>query len=595
MASKPSKRRYQNIPGQASGDDDDHENPLASATSSEGEVEGFSNEVTGTAPATNALSVDEAIDRLGMGLFQYRILIAAGLCFAADAMEVLLLSFLSIVLKNEWHLSDDETAFITSTLFLGALVGTSILGPLADKHGRRPIFLLAATVIAVTGVGTSLAQSYEMLLVAMFIIGFGVGGLTVPFDTLAEFLPAQGRGTNLLLIEYFWTFGCLLVIVFAEMTLAHGKPNWRLFVILCALPCFLSIIVGYLYVPESVRWLVSEGRNEEALEIMREAARVNKLTAATPLTQQQGETAEDDNTPGEEEVDRIFPLGTQLTSDEDHSAENSCFDLMKPQWRKMILYLWGLWGAFGLGYYGAILSVTKVFDSESDSTSLDEEMWSNATRVDSEEVATTDFDYGAIFISSSAELVGTTMVIILVDRAGRIPSQVVSFALAGASIFMLCTLAGKDTGGAANDRWELVAMGFLLRALDMAATCTAWVMTAEILPTEIRSTGHASANAIARMGAFFSPFVVDILPLHALGGVMLVVHLFAAACVSQLPETKGASMGGGGHTAQQHDAIADMPAHSDGEEPDGLFVIDDEDDNGETVASDQGASSLELT
>lgn len=194
MASKPSKRRYQNIPGQASGDDDDHENPLASATSSEGEVEGFSNEVTGTAPATNALSVDEAIDRLGMGLFQYRILIAAGLCFAADAMEVLLLSFLSIVLKNEWHLSDDETAFITSTLFLGALVGTSILGPLADKHGRRPIFLLAATVIAVTGVGTSLAQSYEMLLVAMFIIGFGVGGLTVPFDTLAEFLPAQGRG-----------------------------------------------------------------------------------------------------------------------------------------------------------------------------------------------------------------------------------------------------------------------------------------------------------------------------------------------------------------------------------------------------------------
>lgn len=133
-------------------------------------------------------------DRLGMGTFQYRILIAAGLCFAADAMEVLLLSFLSIVLQNEWSLTEDETAFITSTLFLGALVGTSILGPWADKIGRRPVFLLAGTMIAIMGVATSLANSYEMILIIMFVIGFGVGGLTVPFDTLAEFLPAQGRG-----------------------------------------------------------------------------------------------------------------------------------------------------------------------------------------------------------------------------------------------------------------------------------------------------------------------------------------------------------------------------------------------------------------
>lgn len=109
-------------------------------------------------------------------------------------MEVLLLSFLSVVLQHEWDLSDDETAFITSILFAGALVGTSILGPLADKWGRRPVFILAASMIAIFGVGTSLVQNYAQLLVNMFIIGFGVGGLTVPFDTLAEFLPSKGRG-----------------------------------------------------------------------------------------------------------------------------------------------------------------------------------------------------------------------------------------------------------------------------------------------------------------------------------------------------------------------------------------------------------------
>ena len=109
------------------------------------------------------------------------------------------------------------------------------------------------------------------------------------------------------------------MIVFAELTLAHGKPNWRLFVVLCALPCFISILIGWLYVPESVRWLVSEGRNDEAVEILREAARVNKLTATTPLTSStQGDTDDEehnDDNSHHEDVDYIFPLNTQLTSE----------------------------------------------------------------------------------------------------------------------------------------------------------------------------------------------------------------------------------------------------------------------------------------
>ena len=289
------------------------------------------------------------------------------------------------------------------------------------------------------------------------------------------------------------------MIVFAELTLARGKANWRLFVCLCALPCFFSVIIGYLFVPESVRWLVSVGRTEKALQIMREAARVNKLTATTPLTQASREAEDDDNTPATD-VDMIFPLGTELTSDEDHSGENSasCLDLFKPQWIGTILKLWGTWGGFGLGYYGAILSVTKVFDSERSTT--EESIWSNSTfsnetRIESAtsgDVGATDFDYSAIFISSSAELLGTTLVIVLVDRVGRIPSQVVCYAVAGVCIFMLCTLASnaKLAGDKASDRWELVGLGFILRAMDMAGTCTSWVMTAEVLSTEIRTTGE---------------------------------------------------------------------------------------------------------
>ena len=145
------------------------------------------------------ISIDDAIERLGMGPFQMIILLASGLCFAADAMQVILLSFLTLVLQDEWNLSDSETALLSSILFAGALVGTLVLGPWADAHGRRPVFLVSATIIFVFGQVTALCGTYEALLGALFCVGFGVGGLTVPFDILAECLPARGRGTNLLL------------------------------------------------------------------------------------------------------------------------------------------------------------------------------------------------------------------------------------------------------------------------------------------------------------------------------------------------------------------------------------------------------------
>jgi MFS family permease len=595
----PSKGRYLHIAGI------EDENALDVAVDShshenfEGSAETINDDTAVRDNLSHELSIDDAIDRLGMGIFQYRILIAAGLCFSADAMEILLLSFLSIVLKKEWHLTNDQTAFITSMVFAGALVGTSVLGPLADKWGRRPIFLLAASTIAACGAGTSLAANYEMLLIIVAFIGFGVGGLTVPFDTLAEFLPARRRGTYLLLIEYFWTLGCLMVIVFAKLTLSHEKANWRLFVVLCALPCFVSIIAGYLFVPESVRWLVSKGRNEEALHILRHAARVNRVKADTPLTPageiETNSLVDDDNPTGEgEDVDLIFPLGTQLTSDEDPTAENaSCLDLMKPQWRATILRLWGAWGGFGLGYYGAIMTVTKVFDSHQ--TQQVDEPWSdtsflnatNATQINHQ--ITNDFDYTAIFISSSAELLGTTLVIITVDRWGRIPTQVVCYATAGACILLMC-IGASTSGAVLNHRWGLVGLGFLLRALDMAATCTSWVMTAEVLSTEIRSTGHSSANAVARVGAFFCPFLVHNMSLHSLGIVMLIVHWFTAACVCQLPETMGAHLGGAGGETEFRTNIGfegertDRSAHDADEievvesEPDGMVVVDHDTD-----------------
>lgn len=150
--------------------------------------------------STNFLPIEGAIEKVGTGAFQYKILLSTGLCFMADAMEVLLLTFLSTILKYEWNLSEQQVDSIVAVVFAGAMMGTLILGRAADYWGRKPVFAVTASLIAIAGVATALCRTYEELIVARFFVGFGVGGLTVPFDCLSEFLPGAARGKNLLYI-----------------------------------------------------------------------------------------------------------------------------------------------------------------------------------------------------------------------------------------------------------------------------------------------------------------------------------------------------------------------------------------------------------
>ena len=157
-------------------------------------------------------------------------------------MEVMLLSFLALTLEKEWKLSKDQTATIVSLVFIGAMSGNIILGSGGDRLGRRPIFYFCSFIIGVFGILTSFVHGYIALLIVRFIVGIGLGGLTVPFDILAEFIPTETRGKYLILIELFWTLGSFLTVLAAYGTLGQGI-SWRIFVVICALPCFLSMVL----------------------------------------------------------------------------------------------------------------------------------------------------------------------------------------------------------------------------------------------------------------------------------------------------------------------------------------------------------------
>ena len=445
------------------------------------------------------ISIDDAIDLLGFGRFQYQILCATGLSYAADGMQVILLSFLSPILKEQWGLSNYQTASISSTLFVGAFFGTLTWGPLADSFGRRPVFLVASIVITIASFGMSMMSHFGGVIVTVFGIGFGVGGLTIPFDILAEFLPTNQRGQKLLKINYAWTLGVIYVVSGAYIFLnSQQTPSWRHFTRWCSVPCILSLIIGYLLIPESPRWLTSKGRLEEALSVLRQAAITNTGTS---------------------EGDMAIPNKMKLSL-EPKERQAHLSELLHPQWIGVTLRLWGAWFTFSFGYFGTLMVTTRIFSSESKDT-LD-----------------TKFDFTAIFITSVAEFIGTTIAIVIIDRIGRIRSQVLSFLIAGLFLFMFCLLAHWNA-----KRWVLLVFAFTSRIFEMTATCILWVATAEILSTDIRGAGHSSSNAFARVGAIFCPLLVQNTSLIQVGITMCLLHGVTAFCVSRLPETSGRTMG----------------------------------------------------
>eukprot|EP00531_Pseudo-nitzschia_arenysensis_P014514 CAMPEP_0116157084 /NCGR_PEP_ID=MMETSP0329-20121206/23161_1 /TAXON_ID=697910 /ORGANISM="Pseudo-nitzschia arenysensis, Strain B593" /LENGTH=626 /DNA_ID=CAMNT_0003654179 /DNA_START=197 /DNA_END=2078 /DNA_ORIENTATION=+ len=539
---------------------------------------------TNTAAANNnhyqVMDIDEAIDRLGMGWFQIQIVLACGLCFASDAMEYLLLSYLGVILKSQWALSEGESDLISSVVFLGALVGTLVLTPLGDKLGRKIVFGATSSTISIFGVMSAFCTSYTQILMVRFMVGFGIGGLTVPYDTLGEFMPNSRRGKNMLSMSFFWISASLMVPVFAWLTVGQDDDggefaSWRGFVLLCSMPSMISTILGFLFVPESPRWLVTRGKDERALQILRQAAAKNgadpflAFPEGVKLVDHTNKTTTTVLPPKED--DQIISDGIQQdieTTETDKEAilsrdssvapmsDSSCLVCSNPQWRKMSFFLGIQWYGLTFMYYGAIMAVSIVFSN----TQSDKNAESND---DDEEENKFNFDYVALLISSSAEIVGLTLAIVLVDWVGRVPTQVWGYAGGGFCLLLLGILdfrVATTDDGKVPQRLHLIAFAFFSRMFIMGATAITWLHTAELLPTRFRATGHGLANALGRVGGMTCPFIVSRdNSLRTIGIVMFSVGLVTSLSVHQLPETAGKALGDFGN-ADARQEESNLPA-----------------------------------
>ena len=189
---------------------------------------------------------------------------------------------------------------------------------------------------------------------------------------------------------------------------------------------------------------------------------------------------------------------------------------------RLVLPMWLVWFCFGCTYYGVILFTGRLFE---DSGSDDD--------ADDDGSSTCSFDYLPMFLSAASEFVGCTVTALTIDRYGRVHSQ--------AAMYSVACLGCVLMGFLASTHWSLqvVMWSFAARLGSFAASSATWVHTPELLPTEMRGTGHAAANIFAQIGSFFTPFLVYNLSPRAVG-LFLGALNFCAVCGSlMLPETTG--------------------------------------------------------
>jgi MFS transporter, SP family, major inositol transporter len=161
---------------------------------------------------------------------------------------------------------------IASSLLFGAALGAVFGGRLSDYMGRRKNILYLAVLFFISTLGCTLAPNISVMISFRFLLGLAVGGASVAVPTyLAEISPAERRGRMVTKNELMIVGGQLLAFVFNAIlgnTMGDSSHVWRYMLAIAALPAII-LFFGMIKVPESPRWLVSKGKKEEALRVLR--------------------------------------------------------------------------------------------------------------------------------------------------------------------------------------------------------------------------------------------------------------------------------------------------------------------------------------
>ncbi|XP_071806680.1 solute carrier family 22 member 15-like [Asterias amurensis] len=359
--------------------------------------------------------------------------------------------FTSIV--TEWDLvcsNKYKVGLVQSVFMFGVLIGVMIFGMMADIYGRRKMSLVGLILMSMFGMLSALTQTYMQFTIARFLFGLATGGVILTTFVLAtENLGNTHRGPAGTFMQGLFCIGIMLFAV-----VAYFVRSWRvlLFVTTAPLTCYLSI--NWL-VPESPRWLASQGRISEAEDILYYIGHYNGKKITKAMVQL-----------------RASPSVT--TSNKQHGLID-CFRTPRLRWRMLVMIF--NWFTCSMVYYGLTMNASN--------------QGSNM--------------YTSFALSGLAEIPAYLVCFYLLNRLGRRKLLVWSILTAGITCLALVTVPIH-----VETETLRTSLAFLGKMGVAAAFNIIYIYTSELLPTVLRNSGMGICSMAARMGGVVAPSIVPL-------------------------------------------------------------------------------------
>lgn len=438
--------------------------------------------------ASPALSRTERLDALPVTRKHARIVGVSGLGWAMDAMDVGLISFVMAALAVQWSLTPTQTSWLGSIGFVGMALGATLGGLLADKFGRRQVFAATLLIYGIATGASALAGSLAVLMALRFLVGLGLGAeLPVASTLISEFSPRKVRGRMVVLLEAFWAVGWILAAVIGTFVVSGSTDGWRWALALGCVPALYSVVVRR-GMPESVRFLETKGKHEEAEAVVRSFEESPALAS------------------------KKIANFEETVVEHDSAVENA-----DGIWDKLLAKrtaaLWLVWFCINFSYYGAFIWIPSLLHAQ------------GFTLVKS---------FTFTLIITLAQLPGYAVSAYLIERWGR---------RATLAAFLLGSAISAAGYGLANTEWQIIVAGCFLSFFNLGAWGALYAIGPELYPTRLRGTGTGSAAGFGRIASILAPLSVPVIigfgGQGMLFGVFGIAFAVAAAAVFTLPEQRG--------------------------------------------------------
>jgi MFS family permease len=229
-------------------------------------------------PETIETDVPKRLDRLPWSRWHWLVVAALGFVWILDGLEVTIVGSIGPTLqKTSLHLSSFQVGLIGAFYVGGAVTGALVFGHLTDRWGRKKLFMLTLALYLTATIATAFSWSAWSFFLFRFLAGAGIGGEYSAINSaIDELIPARVRGWVDLAINGSWWLGtaagAMLTLVFLDPSLFPLNIGWRLTFGLGAI-LGIGVLITRRLLPESPRWLMIKGREEEAEEIVAEIER----------------------------------------------------------------------------------------------------------------------------------------------------------------------------------------------------------------------------------------------------------------------------------------------------------------------------------